>query len=201
LHLQDLVAERGQEPLGRVHRHDPALVHDGDALAQPFGLLQVVRREHQRHLLLLADVPEQGPQLVADRRIQADGRLVQEQHARAPPTPPTRTSPPVGRTVVVRMPIVVVLPAPLGPSRPNASPGSTSNDTPRSASTPPAYVLRRSRTRTPPAWSWLGTSIRVRIWSVERFDPMSPPRQQRWSGVTPAPSGSSLVLTERHERM
>jgi hypothetical protein len=38
--------------------------------------------------------------------------------------------------------IVVVLPAPLGPSSPNSSPSPTSNETPRTAST----VVRRRGT-------------------------------------------------------
>jgi hypothetical protein len=40
-------------------------------------------------------------------------------------TPRTRAIPAVGTTRVVRMPIVVVLPAPFGPSKPNTSPGGT----------------------------------------------------------------------------
>ena len=36
-----------------------------------------------------------------------------------------RTRPEVGRTRVVQMPMVVVLPAPLGPSRPYSSPSRT----------------------------------------------------------------------------
>jgi hypothetical protein len=39
--------------------------------------------------------------------------------------------------IVVRIPTVVDLPAPLGPSRPNTSPGSTVKSIPRTASTPP----------------------------------------------------------------
>ena len=42
------------------------------------------------------------------------------------------------------MRIVVVLPAPFGPSRPNASPSSMPKVMPRTASKPPANVLRRS---------------------------------------------------------
>jgi len=38
--------------------------------------------------------------------------------------------------VVVSIPIVVDLPAPFGPSNPNTSPGSTSNEMPFTASTP-----------------------------------------------------------------
>ena len=45
--------------------------------------------------------------------------------------------PPVGAIVVVSMPTVVDLPAPLGPSSPNTSPGATSKSMPLTASTPP----------------------------------------------------------------
>ena len=48
-------------------------------------------------------------------------------------------------------PSVVLLPAPFGPSRPKNSPGSTLNDTPRTASTggilrEPGYVFTRFST-------------------------------------------------------
>ena len=46
-------------------------------------------------------------------------------------------------TVVVSMPTTVDFPAPFGPSSPNTSPGATSKSMPRTASTPPAYVLVR----------------------------------------------------------
>jgi len=47
------------------------------------------------------------------------------------------------------MPTVVVLPAPLGPSRPKISPGTTSNETPSTALTGRLrYRLTRSRTTT-----------------------------------------------------
>ena len=49
--------------------------------------------------------------------------------------------PPVGATVVVSMPTVVDLPAPFGPSRPKTSPGSTVNEIPFTASTPPGYTF------------------------------------------------------------
>jgi hypothetical protein len=39
--------------------------------------------------------------------------------------------------VVVSMPTVVDLPAPLGPNRPNTSPGGTAKSMPFTASTPP----------------------------------------------------------------
>ena len=50
-------------------------------------------------------------------------------------TPPTSARPPVGLTRVVSIPTVVVLPAPLGPSNPNTSPGSTANVIPSTALT------------------------------------------------------------------
>src|SRR6185312_7082540 len=61
--------------------------------------------------------------------------------------PSTTTRPLLGFTRVVSDPIVVVLPAPLGPSSPKTSPSGTENDTPATASRlAPAYVLRRSAT-------------------------------------------------------
>ena len=50
-------------------------------------------------------------------------------------TPATDAEPPVGRTRVVSTPIVVVFPAPFGPSSPNTSPGATSKLTPSTAFT------------------------------------------------------------------
>ena len=49
--------------------------------------------------------------------------------------PSTRASPLVGSRRVISILIVVVLPAPFGPSRPKSSPRSTANETPRTAST------------------------------------------------------------------
>jgi len=45
---------------------------------------------------------------------------------RATSKPARRAVPAVGATVVVNIPTVVDLPAPLGPSNPNTSPGATS---------------------------------------------------------------------------
>ena len=52
-------------------------------------------------------------------------------------TPPTNASPDVGITRVVSMLAVVVLPAPLGPSRPKISPSQTVRLSPSTAVTPP----------------------------------------------------------------
>ena len=58
--------------------------------------------------------------------------------------PITRAVPEVGSSRVISILMVVVLPAPFGPSRPNSSPGRTWKLTPRTAST--SSGLRR---RTP----------------------------------------------------
>src|SRR5712691_3889656 len=61
--------------------------------------------------------------------------------------PAMRTLPEVGASVVVRIEIVVVLPAPSGPRRAKNSPASTSNEIPSTALTLPfRYRLTRSRT-------------------------------------------------------
>src|SRR5260370_40226368 len=49
--------------------------------------------------------------------------------------PSIRAEPPVGKTRVVSTPIVVVLPAPFGPSKPKNSPRGISNEMPSSALT------------------------------------------------------------------
>jgi hypothetical protein len=56
-------------------------------------------------------------------------------------TPPTRAVPLVGRTRVVSMPAVVVLPAPFGPSSPKISPRCTARSSPSTARTPPGYTF------------------------------------------------------------
>jgi hypothetical protein len=64
-----------------------------------------------------------------------DSRLRAVTGSAATSTPATLAEPAVGSTRVVRTPIVVVLPAPLGPSRPNTSPRPTSKLMPATAST------------------------------------------------------------------
>src|SRR5437879_143110 len=74
--------------------------------------------------------------------------------------PATRAVPPLGRSTVHRMRMVVVLPAPLGPSRPKISPGRASKLTWSTAYTSPrrrsrndlvrflTWIIRRSRRST-----------------------------------------------------
>ena len=61
--------------------------------------------------------------------------------------PDTRALPDVGLSRVVRIIIVVLLPAPLGPRNPNISPSSTSNVMPSTARTPPPNSLTRDSVR------------------------------------------------------
>jgi hypothetical protein len=61
-----------------------------------------------------------------------------------------RTVPAVGTARVVAMEIVVVFPAPFGPSRPYNSPGATCRSIPSTAITAglPGYTLRKLRMST-----------------------------------------------------
>src|SRR5262249_41712837 len=77
--------------------------------------------------------------------------------SRATSNPTRLARPPLGAIVVVSIPIVVDLPAPFGPSRPNTSPAVTSKSIPRTASAPPGYVLLR-----PTPWI-AGGSIRAML--------------------------------------
>ena len=57
---------------------DPPAVHDHQPVAELLGLVHVVRGEHQRDALLLE--PEQPlPHEVAGLRVEAGGRLVEQQ--------------------------------------------------------------------------------------------------------------------------
>src|SRR5262245_44956376 len=69
--------------------------------------------------------------------------------------------PPVGRSTVHRMRMVVVLPAPLGPSSPKISPGRASKLTEATAWTMPR---RRSRKDFERLWTWIiGLAHEVRV--------------------------------------
>ena len=81
--------------------------------------------------ILLGQVfPDEGEALIG-------GVSVQRERARAlADTPPISASPSSGKTCPSRMPSVVLLPAPLCPSRPKTSPFRTSNESPWSAGFP-----------------------------------------------------------------
>ena len=59
-----------------------AVRHDRHRVGEPLGLLDVVRR-HQDRDALAAQRVDQRPQLLADLRVQADGRLVEQHQPRA----------------------------------------------------------------------------------------------------------------------
>ncbi len=68
-------------------------------------------------------------------------------------TPPTQARPPVGTTIVVSIPTVVVLPAPLGPSSPKISPLVSDRLRESTAFRPPGYTFVSSSVRTTAAAS------------------------------------------------
>ncbi len=78
----ELAAQVRLQLLGRALDDDLAAAHDRDALCEPVGLLEVVRREQDREALLLREALDLGPQRDARLRVEPGGRLVEEEHAR-----------------------------------------------------------------------------------------------------------------------
>jgi len=74
------LAQPGEQRPRGVERHDPAGVNDGDPVAQPLRLVEVVGRQQDRDLARGAERRDQVQQLVTDARVEPDGRLVEEQH-------------------------------------------------------------------------------------------------------------------------
>src|SRR5438105_1505966 len=79
VHLEQLGPERAQERRRRVEGDDSTGVDDRDAVAEPLGLVEVVRREDNRHLVAPPQHRDEIEELVADEGIETDGRLVEEQ--------------------------------------------------------------------------------------------------------------------------
>src|ERR1035441_4253147 len=75
-------AQRGLEFLGGAERGHLAEVHDGHAIAKLLRLLQVMRGEEQGCAIVGPQIDQMFPNSVARNRIQADRRLIEEQHAR-----------------------------------------------------------------------------------------------------------------------
>src|SRR5579872_2182458 len=67
---------------GRANRRHPAVIHDGDAVAETIGLLHVVRRQEDRHARLAANLLQMLPHGPPRYRIKPHRRLIQEQQAR-----------------------------------------------------------------------------------------------------------------------
>ena len=80
--LDNVTAQgRQQRPRG-VEGDDPAGVHDGDPIAQPFGFVQVMGGQQDRRLARRPKPGDQVEELVADARIEPDSRLGEEEHLR-----------------------------------------------------------------------------------------------------------------------
>ena len=78
---------------GRVAGDDLARGHHRDLVGEPLGLLDVVGR-HQDRLALGAQLVDQGPELGADLRVEADGRLVEQDQLRVVDQPAGQQQPP-----------------------------------------------------------------------------------------------------------
>ena len=79
---QRLAADDPLEAVRGVVRDHPAVVDDGDLVGQRVGLLQVLRGE--QHGRAVGDqVADDVPHVLALGRVEAGGRLVQEDHRRA----------------------------------------------------------------------------------------------------------------------
>ena len=74
-------ADRRLQRLGAVERDDLAVVHDRDPVA-PLGLVHVVGGHEDGDLLALLELADVGPDRAAGLGVQADRRLVEEQHPR-----------------------------------------------------------------------------------------------------------------------
>ena len=76
--LDDLPLDEPLDQLARgALRDDLRLVHDHEPIAELLRLVHVVRREDERHALLLEAV-EAVPERVPRLRVEAGGRLVEE---------------------------------------------------------------------------------------------------------------------------
>src|SRR5207253_2037528 len=144
--LDDGGAEAGLQ-LGRgALGDDPAVVDDGDAVGEPVGLLEVLRREEDSGAVG-HEVLDHAPQLAPAAGVEPGGRLVEEQHRRAVHERGGQVEAPAsGRRIVVRIRTVVVLPAPLGPRRPSTVPGGTARSIPSRAGTSPNRLTRPEAT-------------------------------------------------------
>ena len=80
--LEDLAPQLGEQCDRRVERDDAACVHDRDPVAEPFRLVQVMRRQEHGHLPPRSQPGDHVEELGADPRVESHRRLVEEEHAR-----------------------------------------------------------------------------------------------------------------------
>jgi hypothetical protein len=138
-------------------RDDTSVVDDAHAI-RLLGLFQVVGGQKEGRATARPHANQVLPQVAATDRVETQRRLVKKEQPRVvhqaandlevaahatrkrldrleqllaveTSWPPTCTLPAVGANVVVRIEMVVVLPAPFGPSMAKNSPGSIENDT------------------------------------------------------------------------
>ena len=81
LELERRRADRRLQVGGPALAHDAAVIDDRDAAGELVGLLEVLRREEDRRAVAV-EVAHLVPQVEPARRIEAGGRLVEEQHRR-----------------------------------------------------------------------------------------------------------------------
>src|SRR5438067_1441080 len=74
--------ERGARWRSGIVADDATFVDDGNPVAPTLGLVEVVRREEDRHLALFPNPADQVEKLEPDAWVQADCGLVEEQHLR-----------------------------------------------------------------------------------------------------------------------
>src|SRR5437763_4115727 len=80
--LDELSTEPSEERVGRIEADDATFVDDGNPVTKTLGLVEVVRREEDRHLAPFPDPADQVEKLEPDAWVQADCGLVEEQHLR-----------------------------------------------------------------------------------------------------------------------
>src|SRR5579864_2914639 len=73
-------AELDAELVGRPLCGERAEVHDRDPVALPFRLVHLMRRDEERRSCLLAQDLEPFPDEAPRRRVETDGRLVEEEN-------------------------------------------------------------------------------------------------------------------------
>ena len=82
LNRDRVAADGGPQGVGRIERHQLALIENGDAIGL-VGFFQQVRRQHDRHAFAAAQLAQVIPQIAAGRRVQARAGLVEQQQPRA----------------------------------------------------------------------------------------------------------------------
>ena len=80
--LDPLAADLGLELVGRALGDRAAVVDDHDVVGEPVGLFEVLRGEQQRRAAL-DQLDDDLPHVGAAARVEAGGRLVEEQHRAA----------------------------------------------------------------------------------------------------------------------